>query len=52
MADYKVTFPRSARRELEVLERPMVARILSRIETLAHEERLPGFSKLQGEENL
>jgi mRNA interferase RelE/StbE len=52
MADYTVTFARSARRELEALDCSIVARILSRIETLAHEARLPGCSRLQGEENL
>ena len=52
MADYKVTFARSARRELEALDRPIVARILSRIESLGQEARPPGCSKLQGEEHL
>ena len=52
MADYTVTFARSARRELEALDRTVVARILSRIEGLAQEPRPPGARKLRGEQQL
>lgn len=48
MADYAVTFARSARRELEQIERPMALRILTKIEGLTDEPRPPGCRKLQG----
>ncbi len=52
MADYTVTFARSARKELEALEAALVKRIFVRIEALAKEPRPPGCLKLTGEENL
>ena len=52
MADYAVTFARSARRELETLDASIVRRVISRIEALAQEPRPPGSRKLQGEQNL
>ena len=52
MADYAVTFARSARRELEALEPPYAARILARIEALAVEPRPGGAKKLQGAQRL
>ena len=52
MADYAVTFARSARRELEALEPPHIARILARIEALAREPRPGGARKLQGTQRL
>ena len=48
MAERAITFARSARRELERLERPIAARILDRIETLADDPRPPGSRKLHG----
>jgi len=52
MADYEVTFARSARRELEGLVPPLANRILSRIEALAREPWPPGARKVQGKQNL
>ena len=39
MADYAITFARSARRELETLDASMVRRVISRIESLAQEPK-------------
>lgn len=52
MVDYEVTFARSARRELEALDRAVAARIVVRIESLAQEPRPPGARKLRGEQHL
>jgi mRNA interferase RelE/StbE len=52
VADYAVTFARSARRELETLDGSIVRRVISRIEALAQEPRPSGSRKLQGEQNL
>jgi len=52
MADYAVTFARSARKELEALEPPLVARVLARIEALAIEPRPTGARRLQGAPRL
>ena len=42
MAEYAITFARSARRELEALETKVVARIFQRIEALGKEPRPSG----------
>ena len=52
MANYGITFARSARRELETLDASIVRRVISRIEGLAQDPRPPGSRKLQGEQNL
>ena len=52
MADYAVTFARSARRELEDLEPRHIDRVLTRIEGLASEPRPSGAKKLQGAQQL
>ena len=52
MAEYAVTFARSARRELEALEQPQLARVFNRIEALAVEPRPGGSKKLQGTQRL
>lgn len=52
MADYAVTFARSARRELEDLEPVNVSRVLTRIEGLAAAPRSSGAKKLQGSQQL
>ena len=52
MADYAITFARSARRELEALNHALSARILERIESLAQQPRPPGARKLHGEQQL
>ena len=48
MADYDITFARSARRELEGMERKTAQRILRRIEDLADDSRPHKCRKLQG----
>lgn len=52
MADYAVTFARSARRELEVLDTSIVRRLVSRIDGLVREPRPSRSRKLQGEQNV
>ncbi len=52
MAEYTVTFARSARKELERLDSPTLRRIWSRIEALATDPRPPGAVKLTGSTNL
>jgi mRNA interferase RelE/StbE len=52
MADYSITFARSARKELESLEISQVQRIFLKIEALAKEPRPKGCRKLRGEKNL
>lgn len=52
MAEYTITFARSARRELEELEAPRIQRILARVEALAKEPRPRGCRKLRGESHL
>ena len=52
MTDYAITFARSARRELEVLDASVVRRVITKIETLAQIPRPSGSRKLQGEQNL
>ena len=48
MAEYKVVFTRSARRELEGLEATVARRIISRVEALTTDPRPHGCVKLQG----
>lgn len=52
MAEYSITFARSARRELEALDSSIILRILSKIETLAVHPRPHGSRKLSGEKHL
>ena len=52
MADYTLTFARSARKELENLPANIADRILRKIEALAENPRLPGVVKLQGSRKL
>ena len=52
MADYSITFARSARKELQSLNAALIRRIFPKIETLAKEPRLKGCRKLRGEMNL
>ena len=49
MADYRITFARSARRELESLERHVIARVLPKIEALAVDPRPAKCLKLVGD---
>jgi len=48
MADYWITFARSARKELEALPTSLIIRIFSKIEALSIEPRPSGCRKLQG----
>lgn len=49
---YTITFARSARKELERLDKKLGLRILDKIEALSAAPRPPGCKKLQGEESL
>ena len=51
-ARHAVVFARSARKELEVLEPSLAARILTRIEALGAEPRPAGCRKLRGANDL
>jgi mRNA interferase RelE/StbE len=52
MADYSVTFARSARKELESLDAAIVNRIFPRIENLSLNPRPHNCVKLQGRGNM
>jgi mRNA interferase RelE/StbE len=52
VAEYRVVFARSARRELEGLEATVARRIISRVEALASDPRPHGCVKLQGAADL
>ena len=52
MADYSISFARSARKELEHLSGELTERILAKIETLAENPRPVGVIKLHGQKNL
>lgn len=50
MADYAISFVRSARKELEALPNPLLGRILNKIEGLA--KNPAGYKKLKGSRDL
>lgn len=52
MADYSISFARSARKELESLAAGLVQRIFPAIQALAKEPRPKGGRKLTTEKNL
>lgn len=52
MAEYSVTFARSARKELESLNANLIQRIFPAIETLAKDPRPKGCRKLRTEKHL
>ena len=52
MREYRITFARSARRELEQLPRILVERILAKIGSLMDNPRPRGCRKLQGPSQL
>ena len=52
MAEYSITFGRSARKELENLPPSVAERILEKAERLFGNPRPPGVIKLQGTKNL
>jgi mRNA interferase RelE/StbE len=51
MPDYRITFARSARRELESLDPPVARRVLAAIERLQANPRPRGCVKLAGSRN-
>ena len=52
MADYSISFARSARKEWERLPGDIADRILAKIEALAGNPRPVGVIKLHGQKNL
>jgi mRNA interferase RelE/StbE len=48
VADYEITFARSARKQLQALDQALATRILVRIEALASTPRPPGCAKIEG----
>jgi mRNA interferase RelE/StbE len=52
VADYAITFARSARKELESLQPDIARRIIGKITALAAQPRPPGVKKLHGEASL
>jgi mRNA interferase RelE/StbE len=52
VANYSITFARSARKELEALPNPLIKRIFTKIESLADEPRPNRCRKLQGFKDL
>jgi len=50
--EYTVVFARSARKELQALDRTVATRILKRIEALTREPRPSRCKKLEGTDNL
>ena len=48
MADYTITFARSARKELEAMDTGIVLRIFPKIEALAREPRPAALSQTAG----
>ena len=52
MREYTVVFARSARKELQALDRGVAGRIVKRIEALTRTPRPSGCKKLEGTESL
>lgn len=52
MREYTIVFARSARKELQALDRGVAGRVLKRIEALTKDPRPAGCKKLQGAANL
>jgi mRNA interferase RelE/StbE len=52
VAEYAITFARSARKELEKLPAAIAERIFNRIEALALEPRPTGCMKLRGQKDI
>jgi mRNA interferase RelE/StbE len=48
VAEYAISFARSARKQLQVLDRALALRIVGRIESLAVAPRPVGCAKLEG----
>ena len=52
MADYAVRITRSARKEVEALDPPLLQRLFLHLEAFAHTPRPAGCRKLQGDDGL
>jgi mRNA interferase RelE/StbE len=52
MAEYAISFARSARKELEALPNAFIERIFRKIETLSDVPRPSGCRKLQGSDDV
>jgi mRNA interferase RelE/StbE len=52
MISYDIVFARTARKELEAIDRKFSERIIKKIELLHYDPRPPGCEKIKGEENL
>ena len=52
MAEYVITFARSAAKELEALDASIVNRVVPKIEALGSEPRPAGSREIQGSRNL
>jgi len=52
MADYTITFVRSAEKQLQTLDSKIVSRVFPKIENLSTNPRPQGCLKLTGENNL
>ncbi len=52
MANYRIIFARSARKELESLDASILNRVFPKIESLIEDARPQGCRKLTGENNL
>ena len=52
MPDYAIAFARSARKELEALDPPIIERVIARIEALTRDPRPTGSRKLRGSGDL
>ena len=52
MAEYSITFARSARKELQALDATVATRVLRRLEVLSISPRPAGVIKIEGAEDL
>ncbi len=52
MAEFTITFARSARKELEALDKAVIGRVFTKIEALTEEPRPAGCKKLVGQNDL
>ncbi len=52
MPDYRITLSRSARKELENIDTPILQRVFPKIEALAGNPHPNGCLKIQGQQNL
>jgi mRNA interferase RelE/StbE len=52
MPQYKITFARSARKELQALPKTIARRILAKVELLSSNPRPSGYKRLRGHSRL